>query len=175
VVIFVYASFISRHLSHLVAFYVYNQQKVRVERPESDAGSTLARYKDEPVAWAPELPSDWQPQDVHRTTHTSPRNASGGAASSRQTVPTLPSMSRIDGRRRLGMSPDPDYADLEDQVMDGGTEIDYGIGVGGHGGHDHHDFRSDEQERSIAMPSPMLAKVIIICQHFANVTYFGLE
>ncbi|KAG8967104.1 hypothetical protein FRC03_010745 [Tulasnella sp. 419] len=118
-----------------VAFYVYNQGKYSVERPESDNDSVLGRYAAEPVAWTSELPPSW-----HATSGIDTgRNAFGpgtpapvpnpiGSGPSTAKLPSrgLPAFKNSDGLGLHSGSPDHDYAALEREIMDGGgTEIDY--------------------------------------------------
>lgn len=128
---------------NLVAFYVYNQQKVAAERPPSNPSTEIIRdYSKEPVAWAPELPPDWHSQAVPPPSHQVSAHPTGNQSSQ-----NLASLRGMTGNRRFQASPDHDFADLERDVMDG-SEVDYG-GV-----------KSDIQEQSMGPRTPRVNNAV---------------
>ncbi|KAG8850735.1 hypothetical protein FRB96_009602 [Tulasnella sp. 330] len=121
-----------------VAFYVYNQKKVAAERPPSNPSTQIIRdYSNEPVAWAPELPPDWHSQAVPPQSHQVSAHPTGNQSSQ-----NLASLRGMTGNKRFQASPDRDFADLEREVMGEGSEVDY-------------DVKSDTQEQSMGVRTPM--------------------
>lgn len=145
-----------------MAFYVYKQSRIRVEKPESNAGTeNLLSYAAEPVAWAPELPQDWhsqeylsnQPGHGTGTAQQTRNNSSANLASN-----SFPSMSRLalGGFNNQRNSIDRDLADLEAEVM-GGSEVDYDIA--GQAVPDM-DIASDVQEQSVGQRTPQIQNAV---------------
>ncbi|KAG9018698.1 hypothetical protein FRB90_010466 [Tulasnella sp. 427] len=137
-----------------VAYYVYQQSKVQVDRPESNYGTEILRgYASEPVAWAPEVPLDWHSQEFMPGQpgygQQTRNNSSGNIASN-----SYPSMSRLglNGQPNPHGSIDRDFMDLEAEIMGlGGSEVDYGFQKGNI---PDIDIASDVQEQSVGDKSP---------------------
>lgn len=118
---------------------------MQAERPPSNPGTDIIKaYAEEPVAWAPELPSDWHSQAVLSQPPSHPVLAQPTGNQSSQ---NLASLRGLTGNRRFQASPDPDFADLEKEIMEGGSEVDYGV-------------KSDVQEMSVGPRTPRVRNTV---------------
>ncbi|KAG8894396.1 hypothetical protein FRB99_001290, partial [Tulasnella sp. 403] len=109
-----------------VAYYVYQQSKIKVDDPESNASTEILKgYAGEPVAWAPELPSDWHSlEHMAQQPYAQPNGIPSAGNMHSSSYPSLSRMAMAAAPGGVRTSIDPDYAALEAEIMDG-SALDY--------------------------------------------------